>query len=347
MSTSRFSPPERIAYFDGQLLASPDLQSDSDAASRFRGLHVRASHNTWGVALGFEVAWRAPAAIQVGPGFAYDAHVHEIISSETLNVGTPVLPVTGDANAWWFDLVISYRQTIERPGGEIGCVSGPNPGEDRPSWRWCYAGEAPDGAEPPISVSSEAKLGEDVPLVRCRVTPKGFDETLDFTVRRQAQGMVRPHVAGAQVQSQMSFDPTRVAFTASINTSAAGFNQTPLYVARVVIPALLTLAAGRETPFSLLGPFVSLRAPTRTGFQLDVRVATNATAVVGRIAFMAAATTTPHLPVQVTWAGVEANGGCTPTLEFLSGLFLFQPIDFFGARMTAGYARWFTGGING
>jgi hypothetical protein len=85
-----------------------------------------------------------------------------------------------------------------------------------------------------------------------------------------------------------------------------------------------------------------VRAPTRTSFALDIRVATNPVIIESR-AFMAAAATTPGVPVHITWVGVEPNGGCVPPLELLSALFLFPPPSTFGAVMTPGYAHWTTG----
>ena len=38
---------------------------------------------------------------------------------------------------------------------------------------------------------------------------------------------------------------------------------------------------------------------------------------------MASAVATPHVAVEVDWLGVEATGGCPPTLNLFSFLFLF------------------------
>jgi hypothetical protein len=331
MTRSEFKPPDRIGYFDGQLLAARDLQDDADGERQLRGLHVRASHNTWGVALGFEVTWKDAALIQVGPGIAYDAHGREIVSAHTLNVGLPVRP-REKASAWWFDLVIRYREDLERSPGELGCFEGIGLGEEQPVWRWCYAGPATDVTKSPFNVSPEARLGEDVPLARVLVTAKpAFEDALNFTVRREAQGLVRPHIAGGQVQRQLVFDQTQRAFTTTINTTSAGFNQTPFYFARVTIPALLQLAesgGGTSTRFSFLGPFVTIRSPGRTSFRVDIRIGVAPIGItLADTGF--SATTNPQAGAQITWCAIEPNGGCQPSLELLSALFLFPPLKFF------------------
>ncbi len=354
MTSSAFQPPQRIGYFDGQLLAARDLQDQADGESRLRGLNVRALHNTWGVALGFEIVRSNALLLQVGPGIAYDARGREIISAHTLNVGPPVPPAGTEANAWWFDLVIGYRQPLERSPGEIGCFEGLRPGEEQPVWRWCYAGEAPAGAPSPLQMSREVRLGEEVPLVRCRVDAKpGFGEALDFTVRRQAQGMVRPHVGGGRLSPFLSWDASRSAFTTVVNTAAAGFSRTPFYFARITIPQLFGPDVQTRELRSLLGPFVSVEAPARTSFRLNVRAGFSPVdvpvgiAAEGGAASPRAVVVTPRLRVDLNWAGVEPNGGCVPGLQLLSSIFLYRPYDLFINRMTPGYATWSAGVNNG
>jgi hypothetical protein len=339
MTDSRFSPPDRIGYYDGQLFAARDLQDDVDGERILRGLHVRSSHNTWGAALGFEVKRASVSVIQVSAGIAHDVRGREIISSHTLNIGPPVRP-TPNGSAWWFDLVISYRQAVDTSEGS-GCFGEMGPGEERPTWRWCYAGEAKAGEQPPFGPSPDARIGEDVPLVRCRVTAAGFDEILDYSVRRQSQGMVRPHVAGGELLRQVPINAARLAFTTTVNTNAGGFNQTPFYFARISIPNFGSPPPTGAAASLPLGPFVSIRAPKRTSFDLEVRLAANPIV----IGIGPAAVATPTLPLRITWVGIEPHGGCPPTLELLSSLFLFLPPTLFiGAHTPEVSHFWSVGG---
>ena len=66
---------QRIRYYDDQLLKADDLQDDVAYEARMRELHVRTVHNTWGVALGFEIdVSKDRDAVLIGPGIAKAAH---------------------------------------------------------------------------------------------------------------------------------------------------------------------------------------------------------------------------------------------------------------------------------
>lgn len=325
MSTFRPKNSARIGHFEGELLAARDLQDDVTFESQLRGLHVRAMHNTWGVALGYDVSLVGGNRLQVGPGIAYDCRGQEIVSSHTLTVGLPVLPVGSQAAAWWFDLVIRYNDLATLLGGRDGNQSGCRGSEERPAWRWVFAADAVTGAgeenPPPLEVAPAVRLGEEVPLVRARISAKRTITRLDFGVRRHAQGLVRPHMAGGQVTGALTFDAEVQAFPLAVNTAAGGFNGTPLYFARAVIPAFLKLgnAQGGAALRRILGPFVSIRAPSRTGFTLDLRIGiTGDDGVINRFGDLAAAVA-PRAEnlITVDWIGIESNAGCAPPQQFL------------------------------
>lgn len=324
----------RIAYHEGQLLTARDLRDDAAYESRLRGLHVRGQHNTWGVALGFAVSRRDDRFVQVGPGMAYDALGREILSARTFTVGMPVVPKT-DAAGFWFDLVIGYRHLSELP--DAACSNG----EERPAWRWCLAGEAAPGAAAP-GLSRDVRLGEDIPLVRCLVTAGArLGEALDFSFRREAQGMVRPHIASGHLLATVTFDEAQRAFTTVVNTSAGGFSQQPAYFARVSIPSLTGPEVETSGP---LGPFVSIRNPGRTSFALDVRTAVSGPGPIG-IVGIASAVGRLQAQVEVDWMGIEPTGGCAPALDLSSFFFLFAtPFAFPQAVLSPGLS---TGGTNG
>lgn len=143
MAGKQQTDSQRIRYFDGQLLTARDLRDDVAYEARMRGLHVRALHNTWGVALGLAVTVQNNNVVKVSPGIAYDCRGRELFSARDLLIGPPPRPLGSQVNAWLFDLVIRYDESGERGRADsVLCTDGVNPGEERPLWRWRFAGDA-------------------------------------------------------------------------------------------------------------------------------------------------------------------------------------------------------------
>lgn len=344
MANGQRTTTQRLQYFQGQLLTARDLQDEAAFETRLRGLHVNLVHNTWGVALGFEVAVAAEGtAVTVDPGIAYDCLGREIVSVRSLSIGLPPPPRQSHARQWWFDLVVRYDETI---GVEtaVHCVgNGISAREERPFWRWCFAGDVDESELPPADVSAEVRLGEEVPLARfaIRATERTGGRIVgapDLTIRRNAQGLVRPHIASgsAYVEFKDGFESDLVLISTWIDASSGGFNQTPAYFANIELPAeLLPLFAA-----AVIGPFVSIRAPNRSGFYLDVRAALSPRD--GFIPIAGATHRTANITtdrkndigqVKVNWFGMEANEGCPPEPTFLY-FFWYTPIFLLGTINT-------------
>ncbi|MBP8001026.1 MAG: hypothetical protein KA314_02930 [Chloroflexi bacterium] len=341
MAGKQQTDSQRIRYFDGQLLTARDLRDDVAYEARMRGLHVRALHNTWGVALGLAVTVQNNNVVKVSPGIAYDCRGRELFSARDLLIGPPPRPLGSQVNAWLFDLVIRYDESGERGRADsVLCTDGVNPGEERPLWRWRFAGDAVGFTPTSTTAPPEPlRLGEEIPLARFVIQPtEPRIGPPDFTERRNAQGLVRPHIADGQVQQPLLPHPdgNELSFTMTINTSAGGFNQTPFYFARITVPILLDLAQqGGQTAEllrRLLGPFVTIRTASRQSFILDIRFALSQPrgGVVLRrenFALLAllrrVAGREDVLSALVNWVGVEPTGGCPPPpLAFPYFLFL-------------------------
>lgn len=343
MNKTQTTDSRRIGYFEGQLLTAHDLQDDVAYEARMRGLHVRALHNTWGVALGFSVARKAGNVVEISPGVAYDCHGREIVSSRTLNIGRPPRPSHSRADAWLYDLLIRYREPETRGNAGVNCPGGLSPGEEQPLWRWRFAGDA-DQAENGGAAPEEMRLGEEVPLARFRITAQGELDPPDFSVRYSAQGLVRPHIASGSVETALTFNEEQAAYTIAVDTAAAGFSSVPFYFAAIYVPAVLAFPT--TSRFTFAGPFLTVRAPARTRFLLDVRlglatgfddVGLTAGAVVRRAAsaVATAVATAAVPPATVTWLGIEPVGGCAPPLQLTPLLFYLPPIFQLVAMSTA------------
>ena len=231
----------------------------------------------------------------------------------TVRVGAPILPV-----AWGVD-----------------------PREEHPVWRWYYAGEAANPFAPPVEVADTIRLGEEIPLARFRLLANGPVSEPDLTLRRNAQGLVRPHIASGRLeQGSMGISGSFWRWTATIDT-AGGFNTaTPSYFVCLAdhplsptagFGALLNADQRQSLLQRALGPFVSVQNPTWTSLTLDVRMA-----LPNMPEFQQAPSATMRsigltLPVAVNWLGLEPVGGCPPTPLPLA-LYLYQPLPFLTTR---------------
>jgi hypothetical protein len=340
MSIPKPKSASRVRYYDGQRLTSQDLQDDVGYEARMRGLHVRALHGVWGISLGYKVIpAKDKKSINVTQGMAYDCSGREIVMSSTFPLDLPKEPRGSNAQAWWFDLLIRYEDqeatkrglTANRSCSETAS-SLPN---ERLALRWSYAGDAPTPLVKPAGFADDVRLGEEIPLARVRVTNQREVAEIDFTVRRVARGLVRPHISQGQArQGEAVIQGSPWHWTAWINTSSGGFNTgSPMYFVDLADHpwlsansgfASITNALPLEHQRQLLGPFITIKEPSRTGFVLDVRMA-----AVNIDIFKSMPTATHRsvgftLPVAVNWLGIEPIGGCQPPMEskyfYLTGL---------------------------
>jgi hypothetical protein len=315
---------QRLRHHTGELLTARDLQDDVKHEARMRGLHVRALHGVWGVSLGYEVV---PAqdqkSIVVTQGMAYDCNGREIVMSTPLTVRFDHPPAASNATAWWFDLLIRYDTTLGATPTNDCSGSERNVVTEGPAWRWSYAGEAPTPFITPLGFADDVRLGEEIPLVRVRVTNLGTVTDFDMTVRRVARSLARPHIAAGQVRAgSVSIDGSPLHWRARIDTSAGGFiSYTPFYFASLSEHPLLGSTSGfagiakslkEKTKKELLGPFARIEGASSTGFTIDVQIATvteNALQTMpGEMQLSKGFT----LPVAVNWLGIELNNGCSP-----------------------------------
>ncbi len=293
---------QRLRHHHGEALLARDLGDESARESRLGALHVCTVHRTWGVALGLDVRVEPPG-VRVTPGLAYDRPGRAIISSRTLSLPAPGQP--GDTGHW-FDLVIAYDKALDGT-------------EERPAWRWVRAG---DGAAPPLS--SEIRLGLEVPLARVRLLPGGGLSAPDFSLHRHAHGLVRPHIAGGRLlQGSVEVTGSPWCWRVKVDTSRAGFSTPhPFYFASVgahpLLPGSDFIDGHRlgtdPAPFlrHLRGPFLAIHAPSTRGFGLEVRVAVTSGYLFRLLSGAADLRQSLRLPVSVDWVGLEPVGGCPP-----------------------------------
>jgi hypothetical protein len=224
-------PFERVTYRRGQRLDARDLRDDQRRDARLRELHVRHLHDTWGIALGFEVtsvsdsrsgASREATGILVGPGYAIDERGRDLLLPESVR---PALP-SADGR---FVLMVAYREDkdFQDPSGlPVHCFGD---GLDLRTERVRFAWRTPD----------EVRFGPEVPVVQITVANGAMNGAPDVRVRRYTQPFVRPHidvrvtdegrsgwrdwVEGAPSAQQ------GLGLELDVDTSEAGFLRTPFY----------------------------------------------------------------------------------------------------------------------
>ena len=199
----------------------------------------------------------------------------------------------------------------------------------------------------------DVRLGEQVPLARFKLAalPDGGRVKLvgkpDLSIRRNAQGLVYPHIAGGHVEGTLQHDLEQRALFLWVDTSDGGFSQTPLYFANLATHPLLAGtdqdaldADGLAVLQHFLGPFLAIRAPSRDGFTLDVRFAllpsgemlgstgwANIVAIMESMVPISAKSAKPtELRASVQWLGIESIGGCPPPLRLVQLVYLFTAL---------------------
>ena len=187
---------QRVRYVDGERLRACDLNVDAAHESWMLARHVRALHDTWGVALGYAVSV-APSgnALWLNPGLAYDCLGRSIVSPQPILVPLPVVT----AGPEWFDLVIQLAGPIDRlPHCTPPGTNGASPRVERPEIRLLAAG-APVGAsgEPP-PLAAAIRLGHDIPLARVAL-PLAAGAVPVLSSRRNARRLVRPRIKSGLV----------------------------------------------------------------------------------------------------------------------------------------------------
>ena len=279
---------ERLRYWQGQALLSRDLNDQLTFEAQQRWWHNRALHNAYGVVTGLEVDALLDEngnqvfddgvpIFQVSPGLAYDCFGRELCLQRPKEVRAPE-PEPHERKGW--TLLVSYRPTSELSRGACPpCDCGPAIEEPDLAWKPTRKVEVTDGV--PLATGNydsaeggQFALGADLrkPAARPLARPiVGNGTTI------QGETAWRPWVLGGSSFTPAlhtafhGFGPLGIEVT--VDTSAAGFTETPCYFAslqgglwsragRGFVPFVLeriTVAAPESFTYSLWVPTFSQR----------------------------------------------------------------------------------------
>ncbi len=225
---------QRMRYWQGQLLRSRDFRDQRTGEDHVRWWHNRAVHQSFGIADGFEVQMhdgtavcgdtpfpnkpKAPAVV-ICPGVAFDCFGRELLLFYPEIVP---LPATFDKRG--VTLLAHYRETGETAKPAV-CLPGSAPSQvERPLFHWkpAYLVTPADGVV-------LAEFDGDGALIAGKVLAYARGEKRPLI----ANGATLPGSTAWKVwQESIQFDATvPVGIEVEIDTSAAGFTETPCYFA--------------------------------------------------------------------------------------------------------------------
>lgn len=280
---------ERLQFFDGQQLFATDLQGIEQFNREMRWLHNRSLHQP-GIGNGYApYGKKGDREVVIGPGYAIDLLGQEIVLTrqETL----PVPPVASDdGQSVLFDLVVMYPDDAALEVAEtregVYVPRGVTRLREAPVFCWARLTRQANGN--PVTMRARLKSlieqGRALVVVRVEVLNcQLYKDLSDIALaqRRNARPARDPRIACGSsrpewkpwVISNATTPPTTfLGLTADINTSEAGFQIEPHYIARIEGDRPITIITEPTIPLSDPTPrlgYSSRRASRRPIQQAD------------------------------------------------------------------------------
>jgi hypothetical protein len=254
----------RPAFFDGQPLAAADLTAVQDYHRELLWLHQHTLHGR-GIVSGFAVhGAKGAKTVTVEPGYAIDRQGRSIVldAARTLDVPSVVSGPTGQPAAYYLtvgyvsddDLDATVRSGVCGSSGAVRRV-------EKPLLRW------QDGS---------ADTDQDVVLASISVQNCMLAGAADLAARRSAIPERQPYIyAGQTTPAGTAWSLWRlpdqgpkdqpVGVRVSVNTSEAGFANTPRYSAQVIGSRVAAQPGQADV---VLDGYVQVSAASSTGFDL-------------------------------------------------------------------------------
>ncbi len=230
---------ERVQYWQGQTLRAQDLRNLQGVEAQRRWWHNRSIHNAYGIAEGLTATW-TNSNVEVSTGMAYDIFGRELILECPQTV-----PLPANVPSGWPPMTLLVRYLgpgHDLPPDEITEVCWTQKGSVRPgtltfTWKPASCVTPSDG----VAIFQLMYLGGGSGRTGGEATVIPAPDPSFGAI--SAEPLSRPRLAsGATVPGQTSWDLWTVGYSANetaylagvqtwIDTSAAGFTDTPCYFA--------------------------------------------------------------------------------------------------------------------
>jgi len=310
---------ERIQFFNGERLFASDLQAIEAFNREMRWLHNQSLHQP-GVGSGFAVLGNVgDRQIVIAPGYALDAHGEEIILTENLTLPIPPVADNGSGGSVFYDLTVSYPQDSDLKPAEsrAGICHCPPQGvvrlREEPVFCWVRLNDNPTNRQPvDARLKTLIQTGMFIVLAQVEIFNCQLRRPVSTAQQRNARPPKSPYIASGlatKVQWSSESDVTTAAgafggtigapYRARIDTSSAGFQANPAYIARLVGARV---DAGTNQPSLLIDGMINIPAASVSPGSFVLEVFPFAALLHG------SGNDSPSLPPptwDVAWLGVE------------------------------------------
>jgi hypothetical protein len=293
----------RPAFFDGQALTAADLNAVAAYHRELLWLHQRSLHGS-GIVSGLVVTGaKGDKNVTVGPGYAVDTGGRSIVLDAPQVLDIPSVVAGSAGGAVSFYLTIAYSDDDQLTPAVRSGVCGSNGAVrriDAPQLAW----QDPTGTGQDIVICA-------ITVLNCKLTGP-----VDLTVRRSALPDRQPYVYAGQTQpSTKAWDlsyadaakQNLVGLKVTVDTSEAGFANTPIYQAVVVGDRSFQQQTGQKST-AVVDGYVQVSAASPGGFDLTMTVPKGDNVV--NPDWVRKSGVLETVPVQnswyVSWVGVES-----------------------------------------
>jgi len=247
---------ERIQFFNGERLFATDLQALESFNREMRWLHNQSLHQA-GVGSGFSVTGTVgDRQVVITPGYALDSEGEEIILTQQLVLPIPSVADNGSGGSVFYDLTVSYPQDSDLKASETrgGICNCPAEGvvrlREEPVFCWVRLNDNPTNRQPvDPRLKALIQSGMFLVLAQIEVFNCQLRQPVSTAQRRDARPPKSPYIAsGLAKANDLNWTPwggpnTTVnafdftigfPYRATVITSAAKFQASPTYIARLV-----------------------------------------------------------------------------------------------------------------